>query len=96
MNVLILADPDFFLALTAQSTMTHYSYRYKKLRHGGAIDESCGPEQINSFKSYLEIIKSGIKPTAGFGIGVERLTKFICGLEDIAETSPFPKIPGVS
>jgi asparaginyl-tRNA synthetase len=60
------------------------------------IMKTIGPEQINSFKSYLEIIKSGIKPTAGFGIGVERLTKFICGLEDIAETSPFPKIPGVS
>lgn len=60
------------------------------------IVKTIGPEQINSFKSYLEIIKSGVKPTAGFGIGVERLTKFICGLDDIAETSPFPKIPGIA
>lgn len=60
------------------------------------IVKNIGPEQINSFKSYLEIIKSGLKPTAGFGIGVERLTKFICGLDDISEASPFPKIPGVS
>jgi len=60
------------------------------------IVKKIGPKRINSFKSYLEIIKSGLKPTAGFGVGVERLTKFICGLEDIAEASPFPKIPGGS
>lgn len=58
--------------------------------------EKQGKEQINSFKSYLEIIKSGLKPTSGFGIGVERLTKYVCGLEDISDASPFPKIPGVS
>lgn len=65
-------------------------FEYKK------IVKKLSPERINSFKAYLEIIKSGLKPTAGFGVGVERLTKFICGLEDIADASPFPKIPGVS
>lgn len=60
------------------------------------IAKKIDPEQINSFKPYLEIVKSGLKPTSGFGIGVERLTKFICGLGDISDASPFPKIPGVS
>ncbi len=60
------------------------------------IVEKIGRDQIKSFKSYLDIIKSGLKPTSGFGVGVERLTKFICGLDDISEASPFPKVPGVS
>jgi len=60
------------------------------------IVKKIGEERINSFKDYLEIIKAGLKPTAGFGVGVERLTKFICGLEDISDASPFPKTPGGS
>jgi asparaginyl-tRNA synthetase len=43
---------------------------------------------------YLELAKSGLPPCAGFGIGVERLTRYICGLSDIAEATIFPKIPG--
>ena len=58
------------------------------------IARKIDPSQINSFKSYLDIIKSGLKPTSGFGVGVERLTKFICDLGDISEASLFPKIPG--
>jgi len=43
---------------------------------------------------YLEIAKRGLPPSAGFGIGIERLTRYICGLKDIKYTTPFPKIPG--
>jgi asparaginyl-tRNA synthetase len=60
------------------------------------IMRNLGKEKRESFKLYLDMIKSGLKPTSGFGIGVERLTKFICGLDDIADASPFPKIPGGS
>lgn len=60
------------------------------------ILRNLGEEKRESFKVYLDIIKSGLKPTSGFGIGVERLTKFICGLDDIADASPFPKVPGGS
>lgn len=52
--------------------------------------------RISSYQEYLELAKQGIKPTAGFGIGVERLTRFICGLKDVSEASLFPKIPGVT
>ncbi len=44
---------------------------------------------------YLTMLKSGIPPSSGFGIGVERLTKYICGLDKIWDATPFPKIPGV-
>jgi len=45
---------------------------------------------------YLEMLREGIPPSAGFGIGVERLTRYICGLENIWDAVPFPKVPGVA
>jgi asparaginyl-tRNA synthetase len=50
--------------------------------------------KLEGFDEYLEILKKGIKPTAGFGIGLERLTRFICGLERIEQATLFPKLPG--
>ncbi len=45
---------------------------------------------------YIEMLREGVTPSAGFGIGVERLTRYICGLEKIWEALPFPKVPGVA
>jgi len=44
---------------------------------------------------YMEMLKEGIPPSAGFGVGVERLTRYICGAPHIWECSPFPKVPGI-
>ena len=46
------------------------------------------------FKWFIELAKHGIKLSTGFGIGIERFTRFICGVEKIEDVSPFPKIPG--
>jgi len=46
------------------------------------------------FKWFIELAKHGIKMSTGFGIGIERFTRFVCGLERIEDTSPFPKVPG--
>jgi len=51
-------------------------------------------KRYSDFKEYLEFAKKGLPRSAGFGIGIERLTRFICGLEKIEEASLFPKIPG--
>lgn len=44
---------------------------------------------------YLEMLKRGIRPSAGFGLGVERLTRWICGLSTVWEAVAFPKVPGI-
>ena len=49
---------------------------------------------MGEFSFYLEMVKKGLHPSAGFGIGLERLVKFICGLNDIQYAILFPKIPG--
>jgi asparaginyl-tRNA synthetase len=46
------------------------------------------------FSSYLDLAKYGLPPSSGFGIGIERMTRWLCGLESIAETTLFPKLPG--
>ena len=51
-------------------------------------------KKYSEFNSYLKIAEKGLQPSAGFGIGIERLTRYICGLKKIEETALFPKIPG--
>jgi asparaginyl-tRNA synthetase len=47
------------------------------------------------FKDYLEVAKMGLlKPSAGGGIGVERMLRFLCGKKHIREIQLFPRIPG--
>ena len=47
------------------------------------------------YEWYLEMLDEGIPPSAGFGVGLERFTRYICGTPHIWECSPFPKVPGV-
>ena len=51
-------------------------------------------QPLKQFKDYLQLARGNLPASAGFGIGIERLTRFICGLQRIEETSLFPKIPG--
>jgi asparaginyl-tRNA synthetase len=48
-----------------------------------------------NYKLVLDLAKEGkLKPTAGAGIGIERLVGWITGTKHIGETQPFPKVPG--
>jgi nondiscriminating aspartyl-tRNA synthetase len=43
------------------------------------------------FESYLMIHKHGMPPHGGLGIGLERLTMKLCGLENVRYASLFPR-----
>jgi asparaginyl-tRNA synthetase len=45
-----------------------------------------------AFKWYLDLRKYGTVPHAGFGMGIERAVAWICGLEHVRETIPFPRM----
>jgi asparaginyl-tRNA synthetase len=45
-----------------------------------------------SFDWYLDLRKYGTFPHSGFGMGIERCTAWICGIEHIRETIPFPRM----
>ncbi len=49
---------------------------------------------LEDFGMYLEYAEKGLPQSAGFGIGLERLTRYVCGLDDIKDTLLFPKMPG--
>ncbi|MGD9726540.1 MAG: asparagine--tRNA ligase [Nitrospiraceae bacterium] len=48
------------------------------------------PEE--AFKWYLDLRRYGSVPHAGFGMGIERAVAWICGLEHVRETIPFPRM----
>jgi asparaginyl-tRNA synthetase len=45
-----------------------------------------------AFKWYLDLRKYGSVPHSGFGMGIERAVAWICGLEHVRETIPFPRM----
>jgi asparaginyl-tRNA synthetase len=48
----------------------------------------------NRFVQYLAAVEEGIPASAGFGIGIERLTRYVCGLKNVEQARLFPKAPG--
>jgi asparaginyl-tRNA synthetase len=54
------------------------------------IHEHGLPEE--AFKWYLDLRKFGSVPHSGFGMGIERAVAWICGLEHVRETIPFPRM----
>ncbi len=63
-----------------------YERIVKRMRYKGNDEES--------MKWYLEEAKKGLPPSAGCGIGIERLTRFVCNLEHVEEARLFAKVPG--
>jgi asparaginyl-tRNA synthetase len=54
------------------------------------IEEANLPRQ--AFEWYLDLRRYGTVPHAGFGMGIERVVAWICGLEHVRETIPFPRM----
>ena len=47
---------------------------------------------IADFQWYLDLRKYGSVPHSGFGVGLERLVAWICGLKHVRESIPFPRL----
>ncbi|MBX3282236.1 MAG: asparagine--tRNA ligase [Acidobacteria bacterium] len=45
-----------------------------------------------SFEWYLDLRRFGSVPHAGFGMGIERCTAWMAGIEHVRETIPFPRM----
>jgi asparaginyl-tRNA synthetase len=54
------------------------------------IHEHQLPEE--AFRWYIDLRKYGSVPHAGFGMGIERVVTWICGLEHLRETIAFPRM----
>jgi asparaginyl-tRNA synthetase len=74
---------------------------YGEIIGGGerAMDLDFLQQQIEShnlpkeaFEWYLDLRRFGTVPHAGFGMGVERCVSWMCGIEHVRETIPFPRM----
>ena len=45
----------------------------------------------NDFEWYLDLRRFGAVPHAGFGLGLERLVRWVCNIHHVRETIPFPR-----
>jgi asparaginyl-tRNA synthetase len=48
-------------------------------------------EKLEQYSFYLDTRKYGSVPHGGFGMGVERVISWICGLDTIKDAIPFPR-----
>lgn len=65
-----------------------YEKILKKLKKDG-ID-------TKQYQILLDLSREGkLKPSAGAGLGVERLIAYLVGAKHVAEVQPFPRIPGI-
>jgi asparaginyl-tRNA synthetase len=46
----------------------------------------------DAFEWYLDLRRYGSVPHGGFGMGIERVVAWICGLEHVRETIPYPRM----
>lgn len=80
--------PRYGEVLSGSKREWSYQKIVKKMERDGVKKEN--------FKLLLLLAREGrIQPSAGAGIGVERLVSWIVGARHIGETQAFPKIPGM-
>ncbi len=48
-------------------------------------------EDVNQYSFYLDTRRYGSVPHGGFGLGIERVVSWICGLDNIKDAIPFPR-----
>lgn len=46
---------------------------------------------MESFEWYLDLRRFGSVPHSGFGLGLERMVRWVCGIHHLRETIPFPR-----
>ncbi|HWN12040.1 MAG TPA: asparagine--tRNA ligase [Pyrinomonadaceae bacterium] len=58
------------------------------------LEEQIALHQLpkEAFEWYLDLRRYGSVPHAGFGMGIERCTAWMCGIEHVRETIPFPRL----
>ena len=62
---------------------------YETLRAQHPSSTAC---RSSRFNWYLDLRRYGSVPHAGFGMGIERVVAWLCGLHHIRETIPFPRM----
>jgi asparaginyl-tRNA synthetase len=49
---------------------------------------------LDEYSWYLDLRRYGTAEHAGFGLGFERLVRYITGVANVRDIAPFPRTPG--
>ena len=84
-----LIASDGFGELASGGERTHeYRTLIERMRETG--------ENPAKYAWYLDIARDGSLPaSAGFGLGLERVTRYVAGLDAVWQVNAFPKLPGI-
>jgi asparaginyl-tRNA synthetase len=80
----VLAPQGYGEIIGGSQRMASYELLVQRIHEQGLPEEA--------FKWYLDLRKYGSVPHSGFGMGIERAVAWICGLEHVRETIPFPRM----
>ncbi|MEO5935845.1 MAG: asparagine--tRNA ligase [Terriglobales bacterium] len=80
----VLAPEGYGEIIGGSQRIRSYDHLLKRIREHGLPEDA--------FKWYLDLRKFGGVPHGGFGMGIERAVAWICGLEHVRETIPFPRM----
>jgi asparaginyl-tRNA synthetase len=80
----VLAPEGYGEIIGGSQRMASHELLVQRIREHGLPEEA--------FKWYLDLRKYGSVPHGGFGMGIERVVAWICGLEHVRETIPFPRM----
>jgi asparaginyl-tRNA synthetase len=80
----VLAPEGYGEIVGGSQRMASYDLLLQRIREHNLPEEA--------FKWYLDLRKFGSVPHGGFGMGIERAVAWICGLEHVRETIPFPRM----
>jgi asparaginyl-tRNA synthetase len=66
----------------------------ERLADGERLRQQIEAHQLpeEAFRWYVDLRRYGTFPHAGFGMGIERVVTWICGLEHLRETIAFPRM----
>jgi asparaginyl-tRNA synthetase len=79
----VLAPEGYGEIIGGSQRMASYELLLQRIHEHGLPEEA--------FRWYLDLRKFGSVPHGGFGMGIERAVAWICGLEHVRETIPFPR-----
>ena len=79
----MLAPEGFGEMIGGSERETDYNKITERLKKQG--------EDLKKYEWYLDLRKYGSVPHSGFGMGIERLVRWLCKLEHIRDAVPFPR-----
>jgi len=79
----VLAPEGYGEIIGGAQRIGSYELLLKRIHEHGLPEEA--------FKWYLDLRKYGGVPHGGFGMGIERVVAWVCGLEHVRETIPFAR-----